>query len=191
MTDVYLVRHAHAPWNGDEYAHLSEQGLKDAVQVGEILRAIDPSIIYSSPHPRAVETIDPLAKSLQMEICTEPDLRERVLGGGWHGNFEQAVRATWEDFDFAHEGGESNRAAQQRAAGIFRQLVERHPGERIVLSTHGNWLVLLLNQLDPTFAFDFWASVTRPDIYHLELVDGSSPAVERFWEAGQGIAGVG
>ena len=107
MTEIFLVSNAPAPWNGDEYAHLSEQGLKDAVRVREILEPLAPSVIYSSPHPRAVETVQPLAKSLGQEIHSEPELRERVLGGGWHGDFEQAVRVTWEDFDFAHEEGES------------------------------------------------------------------------------------
>ena len=49
--------------------------------------------------------------------------------------------------------------------GMWHWLLERHPTEHIVLSTHGNLLALILQTFDPSVDFVFWKSLTMPDIY--------------------------
>jgi Histidine phosphatase superfamily (branch 1) len=112
--EALLVRHAHAPWSPDESGGLSPEGRLAAERLAGILAAERIDAIYSSPYSRARETVDPLARRLSLAIHEIADLRERHLGGGAFDDFRAAVRATWDDFSFAHPGGETNAAAQRR-----------------------------------------------------------------------------
>jgi len=71
---IYLVRHAHAgnkkEWRGDDRIRpISERGLleTDAV-VARLNRPKKISAIFSSPLVRCVQTMTPLAESLDLEI---------------------------------------------------------------------------------------------------------------------------
>jgi 2,3-bisphosphoglycerate-dependent phosphoglycerate mutase len=56
-------------------------------------------------------------------VRVENDLRERTLAADPVDDFPSAVAATWRDFDFAHRGGESNRAAQSRITSIIVKIL--------------------------------------------------------------------
>ncbi len=40
---------------------------------------------------------------------------------------------------------------------------------------------LLFNRLDPTYHYEFWRSITWPDVYRLPVEDGRITAIERLW----------
>jgi 2,3-bisphosphoglycerate-dependent phosphoglycerate mutase len=69
-------------------------------------------------------------------------------------------------------------------------MLSRHPGETIVAATHGNLLALLLNGLDSRFGYEFWKSMTFPDVYELRFQDAALSSVRRVWReaAQQGVA---
>lgn len=146
---------------------LSTRGAADAERLGMALAGIDVAAIYSSPFRRAHDTVQPLANKLGLPIQAVADLRERRLGDGPFPDFVGAVRATWDDFSFAHAGGESNAAAQSRMVSAHRRLLAIHPERCILLATHGNVLALLLNHYDRSIGFDFWKGLSRPDVYRL------------------------
>jgi 2,3-bisphosphoglycerate-dependent phosphoglycerate mutase len=168
-TTFLLIRHAESPWSEDEGRPLSPAGARDAEALAERLgaRAID--AVYSSPSRRAVQTVAPIAERRGLAIAEAPDLRERALGSFRDVSFEEAVAATWADPDFAHPGGESNRAAQQRALGLVGDLARRHGSRTVALSTHGNLLALLLHGFDPRVGFAFWSSLAFPDAFELRV----------------------
>ncbi len=169
MTSILLVRHAHAPWSPDEMRSLSAEGAAAADRLAEQLTELPIGAVYSSPYRRAVETVAPLAARLELDVRELPELRERDLGSIGSLDFEQAVASTWVDFDFAHAGGESNRAARQRGVSAIRFLADRHPDEVVVAGTHGNLLALLLGAFDERVGFDFWRSLAFPDVVRLDL----------------------
>jgi 2,3-bisphosphoglycerate-dependent phosphoglycerate mutase len=165
----YLVRHAHAEWTPGENRPLSARGQRDALCVSEVLQAFPIVAIYASPARRAQQTVAPLAAQLSLPIHIAPALCERRLCAGTVDDFEEAVRATWADSTFAHPGGESNAAAQERGVRLVCRLVEQYPAGHVVLATHGNLLSLVLQHYDPSIDYHFWRSLTMPDVYRLEV----------------------
>jgi 2,3-bisphosphoglycerate-dependent phosphoglycerate mutase len=182
MSIFYLVRHAHADWTPDENRPLSAKGHIDAERVADVLHQFPITAIYSSPARRARQTVTPLAARLDLPIHTLPELRERQLCGGAVEDFFAAVEVTWADPKFAHPGGESNTAAQQRGASTVRRLQDQHPIEHIVLATHGNLLALLLQHFDPSINYAFWKSLTMPDIYMLKVSVDDETSIQRLWQ---------
>ena len=189
MTVFYLIRHAHADWRPDEGRPLSERGQRDALRLAECLD--DPSQhtsfdgVYASTARRAQQTVAPLAARRGLPVQITPALDERRLPAIQVQDFQAAVRATWTDFEYAHPGGESNAAAQERGLALVYSLAERHPGGQIVLGTHGNLLALIVQGLFPDCGYRFWQRLTMPDVYRLELVPARGPAraptLERLW----------
>jgi 2,3-bisphosphoglycerate-dependent phosphoglycerate mutase len=182
LSTIYLVRHAHAEWTPDKNHPLSARGSEDAVRVANILYEYPIRAIFSSPARRACQTITPLAEWLGLSILMEPDLKERRLGDEVFENFFKAVEVTWQNPSFAHPGGESSVIAQKRGSTVLQRLLERHPTEHIVLSTHGNLMALILQIFDPSVDFLFWKSLTMPDIYKLSINQSGMGVMQRLWQ---------
>ena len=75
---IYLVRHAKAGerriWEGDDEARpLSKLGWKQSEAIAKRLASKGASSLYSSPYIRCVQTLEPLAGRLGLEI--QPDGR--------------------------------------------------------------------------------------------------------------------
>lgn len=180
--EVLLVRHAHADWVADEARPLSAQGLRDAAEVAELLVPCAPERIYSSPYPRSIQTVEPLAHRLGLEIEIVDGLRERTLADGAVADFDAALEATWADLDLSFPGGESSREAMERISAAFDDVVSRHDSGTIAIGTHGNVFGLLLHQNDSDYGYEFWHSLTWPDVYRLSLDGGRIVALERLWK---------
>lgn len=178
----YLVRHAHAAWKPDENRPLSDRGQRDALRVADILNGYPIEAIVSSTYQRAIQTIQPLATRLELEIQLEPGFRERELGDWTAPSFDEAVRKTWLDPGFAFTQGESNQQAQMRAKLGIKTLLNSQAGQHIVISTHGNMLSLILNLFDPTVGFDFWSGLSMPDVYLLEIPAPDNTRWARIWK---------
>jgi 2,3-bisphosphoglycerate-dependent phosphoglycerate mutase len=174
---IFLVRHAHADWQPNERRPLSRTGAQDALQVAAILESRSIEALVCSPYRRARQTLEPLAARLGLAIQLDKRFRERELGRWQAGSFEEAVARTWQDFDFAYPGGESNRQAQKRPIEALDDLVNSGNRQVYAIGTHGNLLALILNYFDPGIGFDFWSQLSMPDIYQLDL-DGRG--LERY-----------
>lgn len=126
--------------------------------------------------------MEPLSIRLDLPVREMQDLRERALRSGWEKDWLAVIRPTWEDFSFTYpEGGESNAEAFERARKALETLRNRHLRETIVVATHGNLLVLLLRVVDPTRGFDFWQTLTLPDIYRWDLATDGTFGYQRLW----------
>ncbi len=182
MSTLYLVRHTFAEWTPDENRPLSAQGYEDANRVATLLGNYPICTIYSSPARRARQTITPLAGRLGLPIHIEPDLQERRLGDGVFEDFYTAVEVTWRNPSFSHPGGESNIMAQKRGISVVQRLLVKHPDQQIVLSTHGNMMTLVLQAFDPSVDFEFWMSLTMPDVYRLDVSQSGKGLMQRLWK---------
>jgi 2,3-bisphosphoglycerate-dependent phosphoglycerate mutase len=180
MTTFHLVRHAHADWTPDKQRPLSARGRQDAGRVADILQPYPTDAIYTSPYRRARETIAPLAARLDLPVRVAPGLRERRLGR-ISQDFFGAVETTWRDPASTFPGGESNAAAQKRGLALVQRLRRQHPAEHVVLSTHGNLLALILQGFDSAISFEFWQSLSVPDVYTLHLDPAGVPVIDRLW----------
>ena len=180
-TAVYLVRHAHAEWRTGEDRPLSVDGRAAALRLARLFERVTIDAIYSSPSARAIETVAPLAVWCQLNPIVINDLRERELPTTTASEFAAAVRASWERPEVAAvAGGESNRTAQGRAIAVVHRVLTDHAGRAAVISTHGNLLALILNGFDAAFAYDFWHSLTFPDVYELTFDNNALAGVRRF-----------
>lgn len=78
---LYLVRHGSAGVRNDAdpadtERHLDAFGLRQAVQIAERLSGEDITVVLASPAARCVETIEPLASSLGLEVEIDDRLFE-------------------------------------------------------------------------------------------------------------------
>ncbi|MCU9612311.1 phosphoglycerate mutase family protein [Caldibacillus lycopersici] len=183
LTNLYFVRHAHSTYTPDELGRpLSEQGFSDANCVTDLLKKENIDHIFSSPYKRAVQTIEGIAKFRNKEIVLVDAFKERLLSELPVENFSEAITKVWEEDDFSWQGGESNTIAQKRGIHATLQILKNYTGENIVIGTHGNIMVLIMNYFDKKYGFKFWQQLKMPDIYKLSFNGEALIQVQRLSE---------
>ncbi|KJB84929.1 hypothetical protein AZ66_27830 [Paenibacillus sp. E194] len=182
-TTLYFVRHCESPYvDGEERSRgITAAGEQDAMKLAKLMQLIPIDVFVSSPYARAIQTIQPLADFLNRPIHIYEDLRERQIGAFEGLSFQEAKRKVYADFHFSFPDGESSRNAQRRAVAVLQGLISEYAGQHIVFGTHGDIMTLMLNYFDPAYGFEFWISMTMPDIYKLELQDMRVLRVNKLW----------
>lgn len=181
-TNLYFVSHAHSIYTEDELRRpLSERGVQDALMITEKLKGLGIDHVISSPYKRAVQTVNEISSFIGKEIEIVNDFRERKLSSHPVDNFPTAIRKVWEDENFSWEGGESNLAARKRGADVVSDVLTRHEGRNIVIGTHGNIMVLIMNHYDRKYDFHFWQQLQMPDVYCLSFEEFQLVEVERVF----------
>ncbi|MGE7623031.1 histidine phosphatase family protein [Viridibacillus sp. NPDC096237] len=169
-TNVYFIRHAHSVYTPDELSRpLSEKGLREAKSILEKLKLEKIDTFISSPYRRAVQTIEPLAKYHSVEIMLDEAFQERKLAQGEVKDFTAVIAKVWQKPDFAFDGGESNQDAQARGIKGLMNVLHTYQDNNIMIGTHGNLMVLIMNYFDPKYDFEFWKELQMPDIYKLSF----------------------
>ena len=109
--------------------HLNEKGRKQAVGLADLLKDLPIQAIYSSPLERAVETAQPLADVLGLEVRIAPGLLE-VDYGRWQGRTYKQLRRLklWETVqktpvEVRFPDGESLEEVQQRVLAELEGLL--------------------------------------------------------------------
>lgn len=171
---IILVRHAEPVAPGDP-AHeensrpLSRRGRVQAERLADELAGEPLAAIYSSPYPRAVQTVEPLAERLSLKIGIEDDLRERLLSPHPLPDWRDHLRRAWRDFGYRLPGGESSTEAGQRVRRVLAKLAQRHRNETIAVASHGNLIALALHSAAPQGVdFAFWERIPVPAVYRLD-----------------------
>ncbi|HDR7776951.1 TPA: histidine phosphatase family protein [Bacillus tropicus] len=181
MTTIYFVRHAHSTYTKEERERpLSEKGHLDAENVTRLLKDKHIDVVISSPYKRAIQTVQGIANTYHVSIEIEEDLRERLLSSEPIADFNDAIENVWEDWSFAHEGGESNDVAQRRAVICLQNILKKYEDKNIVIGTHGNIMVLLMNYFDSKYDFQFWKTLHMPDLYKLTFDNNRFISAERI-----------
>lgn len=150
--ELTLVRHGHTEWNGlgryqgQAPITQSDRGLALARCLAEAL-AVRPAYaaIYSSDLPRCTQTADLIAEALEMPVLVDARFRE-IDYGHWQGLTRNELAALNPDcfqayrerqIDTRIPGGESQRLLQERVKAGLTDVLAAHPGERVLLVTHG------------------------------------------------------
>ncbi|MEC2919184.1 histidine phosphatase family protein [Bacillus tropicus] len=188
MTTIYFVRHAHSTYTKEERERpLSEKGHLDAENVTRLLKDKHIDVVISSPYKRAIQTVQGIANTYHVSIEIEEDLRERLLSSEPVADFNDAIENVWEDWSFANEGGESNDVAQRRAVICLQNILKKYEDKNIVIGTHGNIMVLLMNYFDSKYDFQFWKTIRMPDIFKLNFHNEDLVSAERIENTGHQI----
>ena len=140
--------------------------------------------MISSPYKRAIQTVQGIAESRDKNIQIVDGFKERKLSTEPIDDFHLAIHKVWEDEQFAWEGGESNLVAQQRGLEAMYHVLETYHNQNIVIGTHGNIMVLIMNYFDQQYDFSFWSSLDMPDIYCLRFDGRELKEVKRVWNKG-------
>jgi 2,3-bisphosphoglycerate-dependent phosphoglycerate mutase len=183
LTNLYFVRHAHSTYTPDELKRpLSERGQADAEKITQILKKENIDYVISSPYIRAVQTVEGITDFTGKEVIIESGFKERMLSEVPVENFDLAITKVWEEPTFSLEGGESNIIAQKRGVEATLKVLERYEGKNIVVGTHGNIMVLIMNYFDKKYGFSFWKELNMPDIYKLTFDGTTLKEVKRIWK---------
>jgi 2,3-bisphosphoglycerate-dependent phosphoglycerate mutase len=153
-TRFIAVRHGETAWNaqgriqGHLDSPLNEEGLAQALLVGERLAREPIDALYCSDLGRVQQTIQPLVDRTGIQPRMTQRLRERKLGV-FQGLTSRECQARYpEDYarfharevEHAVPGGESIRDVNRRVSALFTDLAAQHPGQLIVAVTHGGVL---------------------------------------------------
>lgn len=182
VKNIYLIRHCKAEGQPAE-AKLTDLGLNQAKELMEFLKPYDIQYIASSPYVRAVDTITPLSKELNLSINIDERLKEKVLTSKDVEDFTPLLKAAFKDIDLKYEGGESSREATFRAIEALKDLIKREESN-IAVVTHGELFSLIIKYFDNSFGYEGWQSLTNPDVYVLTFKDSGINEVEirRIWK---------
>jgi broad specificity phosphatase PhoE len=151
VTTLILVRHGETDWNrdgrwqGHADPSLNDRGREQARALAGELAGEDVAAVYASDLARARETAEIVAARLGRPVAVDVRLRE-VDVGGWSGltmaeieaRFpEEVARWRTEEPGHAFDGGETYSVMGERIIAALAEIVERHPGEQVVVVLHG------------------------------------------------------
>jgi probable phosphoglycerate mutase len=166
-TTLILLRHGETEWNlsgrwqGQAAdTPLTKLGREQARIVASRLRSYPIRAIYSSDLLRAFETAQIVGELLGVALMADPALRESDIGA-WTGltwdqitvRFPDEVAAMFSGQEVRRGGGESYGELQARLAAAAEQIAARHPGQTVLLVSHGAALrSLVAHALDASLA---------------------------------------
>ena len=171
MNEILLLRHAEPESAGlyigrGSNPELSCDGRKRAEEITRYLVHEKPERLYSSPLKRARETITPTAEKTGLDTVISEGLSEMDFGD-WEGlGWKEIERRdpnlwhSWLDnpWKVPPPGGETLKELKERVISSLNQILISHPGEKILIATHGGPLRTVLGhalQLEPAA---FWSA---------------------------------
>ena len=152
MTMIYLVRHGETDWNrarriqGSTDIPLNETGRAQAAATGRLLARRSWDAVYASPLTRAYETASIIADEIGMPApIAVPEIVER--------NYGAAEGLTGPEIELRYPGTVPGRESRDEVAArvlpAILALAEAHPGESIVVVSHGGVIRTVLNTVAP------------------------------------------
>jgi len=118
--------------------HLNDNGRQQALELADRLAHAPLTAIYSSPLERAVETAQPLAGRLNLEIFLKEELLETDYGD-WQGKTLKGLqrRKLWRTVQHTPSqarfpGGESFAECQQRVCHLLQSLCAQHEPQQVI-----------------------------------------------------------
>jgi 2,3-bisphosphoglycerate-dependent phosphoglycerate mutase len=157
VTEFVFIRHGETDWNrqqrwqGHTDVPLNAIGLAQAARLGERLADEPGDLLLASDLQRARQTAQPLATAWAMAPVLESGFREQNFGM-LEGLDAPTIKARHADIwsqwlehraDYAPPGGESLAQFHARVIAAVRAAAEQHPGQRLVVVTHGGVLDML------------------------------------------------
>jgi broad specificity phosphatase PhoE len=139
VTTLLLVRHGETAWNaerrwqGHADVPLNARGKEQALALAEQLAAERVDAIYSSDLSRARDTASVVGERLGVDVLVDADLREIDVGPIEGLTAEEAG-------SFDGWQGEPKEAHAERVLRAVLRIAERHPGQRVLVVTHGGSL---------------------------------------------------
>jgi broad specificity phosphatase PhoE len=151
MLYLYFVRHGQTEWNaenriqGRQDSNLTEQGMEHANHLGESLKEVEWTAIYSSQSMRALKTAEIVKRERPLLIRQDERLMEMHLGD-WEGmTMEEIKEMNPEQHDnywnlpsrYQNETGESFEEVKERVEVFLNKILQTYESGNILILTHG------------------------------------------------------
>jgi len=160
-TRLYLIRHGQSAGNaegrfgGHGPTPLSDLGREQAEKTAKILAKEGINVIYTSDLLRAIQTAEPLAKLLNVQIHKSEAFRERHVGVLEGLTFDESKQNFPKDYyalvnrkvHHVITEGESYRQLLRRSTAKLSEIVREHQGERIAIFSHTGAICFLILHL--------------------------------------------
>lgn len=175
MTDLYLVRHGETDWNRQRRIQgltdipLNDTGREQARLTGMLLTRRPVTRVFASPLSRARETAEIIAAELGL---ADPELREALV----ERNYGEAEGLGFAEIDRLYPPGVAVAGRESReevAARILPELVRiaaEHPGESLVVVSHGGAIRAALLAAEPEGGF---GAITNGSVHSFHVADGT------------------
>lgn len=171
---VYLVRHCQAA--GQELqAELTEEGKEQAKELMRFFEKRNIKQIISSPFTRAIQSIQPTADSLGLQVEIDGRLAEHKLISKNLKDWLERIKESVSDRELKMAGGESSHEVAKRGMEVLETA-----NDGTVLATHRNTMALLLMQIDSMQGLKEWTGFSHPDVYEVKVKKGTY-YVRRIW----------
>ena len=185
MTRFILIRHGNTDAVGKRLAgrtagvHLNAQGKEQVQKLPARLKGLSISALYSSPLERTIETAEPIAASLNLDIAINEDFLELDFGD-WTNRTIDEVRndPAFQRFNLFRStaripGGELMAEAQLRIVNGMQKLCAQHPGETVAMVSHGDIIKA---------AVTYYAGIHLDLFQRIEISPASVSVIEVFDE---------
>ena len=151
-----MIRHGETLWDIEKRAighldvPLSELGKKQSIAIAERLKNVPFTHLYSSDLGRAIETAEYIAKSCNVDIKIDIDLREininKVDACIQLNQKRNMSTATYQNkvkqqLDCITPNSETHRQRQDRIINVMNSLAHIHANETIVIISHSSVLI--------------------------------------------------
>ncbi|MCA1318657.1 histidine phosphatase family protein [Bacillus tianshenii] len=170
MLTLYITRHGETVWNtekklqGWKDSELTENGKRNARLLGERLKEVDFTAVYSSPSQRTLATAELILGDKQIAILQDENLRE-INMGDWEGQthdflketYPQAYQAFWNTPDlYRPESGESFEQLGSRVVYFLERLKREQADGNVLIVTHTVFIKALLLHMKKLQLENFW-----------------------------------
>lgn len=174
MTDLYLVRHGETDWNrarriqGLTDIPLNDTGRQQARLTGMLLTRRPITKVYASPLGRARETAQIIAEALGLD---SPELRDAFV----ERDYGAAEGMDFHEIDVRYPSGtevpgrESRDAVAARVVPALQAVAAEHPGESIVVVSHGGAIRAALMTAEPASGF---GRITNGSVHSFHVAAG-------------------
>ncbi|MER7662343.1 MULTISPECIES: histidine phosphatase family protein [unclassified Streptomyces] len=160
-TTLLIARHGRTVWHAENrYAGVSDvaltdEGRRQAEQLGQWVARHPVDAVWTSTVSRAIETAEPACRALGLTARREPALREcdfgvvegRTLAEFAARNPSAAAAFTRDPAAHPFPEAEDPRAAAARGAGALSRIAREHEGQRVLVVAHNTLLRLVLCEL--------------------------------------------
>ena len=185
---LFVTRHGETIWNtqrklqGWSNSDLTENGIENALLLGDRLKDIDFQSIYASPSKRTVHTATLIKGGRKQLVIEDENLREIYLGK-WEGQTQDALKEKYpEEYHafwntphlYTTESGESFYQLQDRVINFLKRIMADYDNGNILIVTHSVFIKALLLHCKSLSIPQLWAPpfIHDTSLSIIEMKDG-------------------
>jgi broad specificity phosphatase PhoE len=175
MRKLILIKHASplvVPGTPPEKWKLSDKGRESCRPLAEAVRPHAPAVIVASDEPKARETAEIIARTLNVPVETAPGLHEHDRSNVPHmrsGEFISHMEVFFRRPTDRVLGRESAVQALDRFEAAVNAVVAKHADGNLAIVSHGTVIALLAAEHSDRYGFELWREMGLPSFVVFEL----------------------